>query len=97
MRLFNDAALPLLRGAQVEVVAFGVSLDNDHGAYLMRAFDSLQARDRDEEAFYSSAAWRSGPREAILACIEAYLDAVIELEAMGVDALRGSGGAGVSL
>jgi NIPSNAP len=87
MRLFRGKAGPLLERWNVDVVAFGASLEND-GAYLMRAFDSLEARKREEDAFYSSAEWRDGPRAAILECIESYLDTVLELEEHAINALR---------
>jgi NIPSNAP len=86
MRLFRSEARPLLERWNVDVVAFGASLEND-GAYLMRAFDSLEAREREEDAFYSGDEWRDGPRAAILACVESYLDTVLELEEHAINAL----------
>jgi NIPSNAP len=87
-RLFRDEALPLLEAAGVDVVRAGPSLDDPNGYHLIRSFADLADRERREAAFYGSAAWRQGPREAVLACIDTYVDAVIELDDAAVDALR---------
>ena len=53
----------------IRVVDFGASLvaeDGHEEAYLIRAFPSLEAHREQEETFYSSDAWRLGPREAIV-------------------------------
>jgi NIPSNAP len=92
-RLFREAALPLLQRAGVDVVRAGRSLDDPNGYHLIRSFADLGDRERREAAFYGSDAWRKGPREAVLACIEAYVDAVIELDDAAVDALRAPLGA----
>jgi hypothetical protein len=87
-RLFHAEALPMLRSRGIDVVAFGASPDNPDAAFLIRAFDDLDDRQRREDAFYSSAEWRTGPREPILACIETYTDAVLDLDRATVDGLR---------
>jgi ketosteroid isomerase-like protein len=76
-QLFQTEALPLLRRRKVEVVGYGPSLHDRDSYYLMRAFPSLEERERSEDAFYASDAWRQGPREAILACIESYTTVVV--------------------
>ncbi|PYQ40437.1 MAG: NIPSNAP family protein [Acidobacteria bacterium] len=76
-QLFQTEALPLLRRWKVEVVGYGPSLHDRDSYYLMRAFPSLQERERIEDAFYASDEWRQGPREAILACIESYTTVVV--------------------
>jgi hypothetical protein len=87
-RLVTEASLPLLRDAGIEVVAFGPSLDEEHGYYLIRAFANVEDLRFREAAFYASAAWHEGPRQAVLACIEQYASAAIELPAAVVDGLR---------
>lgn len=84
------AARPLLDRYGIDVVATGASLVEDEGehAYLIRAFDSIEERDRLEEAFYGSDDWRSGPRESVLAPIDSYQTVVIEVEPATVEALR---------
>ncbi len=87
-RLFREAALPLLEQFDIDVVGAGPSLDDPNGYCLLRAFDDLADRERREERFYASPAWRHGPREAVLEKIEAYTDAVIEVEEAVIDGLR---------
>jgi len=81
VRVMRQESLPLLASAGIRVLASGASLVDEDGheeAYLIRAFDSLAARDTAEEAFYGSAAWREGPREAIVSRIEDYHTIVLE-------------------
>lgn len=93
-RLFHAAALPLLDDRGLDVVAFGRSLDDPDAAFLIRAFADLEERRVTEDAFYGTDAWRSGPREAILACIETYTDTVLDLDEATVAGLRRIGIAG---
>ena len=79
------AALPLLAEFGIEVVAHGPSLvdeDDMECAYLVRRFASLEQRDRLETAFYSSDAWRDGPREAIVSRIVEYHTVVLDEAAL---------------
>jgi ketosteroid isomerase-like protein len=84
--LFVRDALPLLRRANVDVVAYGASVHDADSYFLMRAFTSVEDRQRSEDAFYGSAEWRSGPREAVLSRIVSYTTVVI---AVDDDTLRG--------
>ncbi|HET6380514.1 MAG TPA: NIPSNAP family protein [candidate division Zixibacteria bacterium] len=87
-RLFREESMPLLSEARMDVVAFGASLEDPDVWYLVRSFPDLDALARQEEAFYGSEAWRSGPREAVLACIETYTSIAIETDEATVDGLR---------
>jgi len=89
-RLFIEEALPMLQRWKVDVVAFGPSSHDDDSYYLMRAFADLADRQRSEDAFYGSAEWRDGPREAVLALIESYTTIVIDLDKPTLDGLRGN-------
>ena len=91
-RLVVERSLPLLQRWQVDVVAYGPSADDADSYYLIRAFDSLEARAESEAAFYGSAEWREGPREAIMALIEHYTTIVLALDEPAVQALRHAGG-----
>ena len=83
---FEKEALPMLRRSNVDVVAYGPSLHDSDSYFLMRAYPSLEERQRSEDAFYGSDEWKKGPREAVLADIENYTTVVITLDA---DAIRG--------
>ena len=77
---------------KVDVVAVGPSLEDPDSYVLMRAYDSLEHRQRSQEAFYGSAEWREGPRDAILALIETYTTVVLELPDEVIDQLRATKG-----
>ena len=80
LRVMRERTLPMLAEAGIRVVAFGPSLVDDEGheeAYLVRAFASLEERERQEDAFYGGRAWREGPRAEVLAGIESYHTIVV--------------------
>jgi ketosteroid isomerase-like protein len=85
---FVRESLPLLHRWKVDVVAFGPSLHDRDSYVLMRAFQDIEARERQEEAFYASAEWRDGPREAVLAAIDSYTTIVIRVDAATLEGLR---------
>ena len=88
-RLYVEEALPLLKRWNFDVVTHGPSLHDENSYYVIRRFDSLARREQMEDAYYGSADWRQGPREAILALIENYTDIVLELDEGIVQGLRG--------
>ena len=51
---------------------------------MIRRYDSLAQREQMENAYYGSDDWRLGPREAMLALIESYVDVVLEMEEVTV-------------
>lgn len=77
LRVFRAEALPLLDKYGLRVVDCDLSLHDPDEAYLIRCFDSLEQRDEQETAFYSSDDWRNGPREAVLSHIETYHTVVV--------------------
>jgi ketosteroid isomerase-like protein len=85
---FVRDSLPLLHRWKVDVVAYGPSSHDNDSYYLMRAFASLDARNRDEDAFYASPEWRDGPREAVLAAIENYTTVLIRVDHHTLEGLR---------
>jgi hypothetical protein len=86
--LFLREALPMLRRWRVDVVAYGPSLHDSESYYLMRAYSSVEERQRSEDAFYGSDEWKKGPREAILACIDSYATTVINVDEATLQGLR---------
>ena len=87
-RLYLEAALPRLRRWGFDVVTHGPSLHDDRSYVVIRRFDSLAHRQESEDAYYGSDDWRNGPREAMLALIDSYTDAVLELDDATVAGLR---------
>jgi hypothetical protein len=88
--LVVNQSMPLVRAFGMEVVAFGQSLHDPDAYFLVRAYDSLEHRRSSQEAFYSSAAWRNGPRQSIIEFIEADWDVVLWLTPAAIDAMRNS-------
>ncbi len=78
----------MLKRWGVEVVAFGPLLHDENSYYLVRAYESLADRQTSQDAFYGSAEWRQGPREAIVSKIDSDTSIVIELEDLAVNAMR---------
>jgi hypothetical protein len=87
-RLYVEEPLPLLKKWNFDVVVYGPSLHDENSYYVIRRYDSLAQRDKMEDAYYASDDWRKGPREAILALIENYMDTVLELDDVTVQGLR---------
>ena len=85
---FEREALPMLRRWKVDVVAYGPSRHDRDSYYLMRAYGSLEDRQRSEDAFYGSDEWKNGPREAVLADIESYTTIVIPMDEATLRGLR---------
>ena len=71
-----------------DVLAHGSSLHDENSYYVIRRFDSLAQREQMEDAYYASDDWRQGPREAMLALIENYIDILLELDEVTVQGLR---------
>jgi len=87
-RLVVENSLPMLSRWNVDVVAHGPSLHDDDSYFLIRAYASLEDRQRSQDAFYGSDEWRRGPRQAIVDCIESDVSVVIEMYPDAIDRLR---------
>lgn len=80
--------LPILERRGVDVVAYGLSQHDSDAAYLIRRYGSLNEREQSHHAFYSSADWQTGPRNAILGHIAHYTDVVLEVDEETLAGLR---------
>ena len=74
----------------MEVVAFGQSIHNSDSYFLIRAYNDLDHLIRTQAEFYSTDAWRNGPREAIIELIQTDSNAVLWLTSEAIDAIRQS-------
>jgi hypothetical protein len=81
-------ALALLRASGMDVVAFGRSDHEEETFFLARAYTGREQLEAQQEAFYGSAAWREGPRQALVDCLDTYLNTLLWLPPAAVDALR---------
>ncbi|HYY25435.1 MAG TPA: hypothetical protein VE689_08095 [Candidatus Udaeobacter sp.] len=72
--------MPLLKKWNLDVVAYGPSLHDANGYYVIRRFKSLKDREKSEDAFYDSNDWKLGPRNAIMGLVEHFAYAVVSVE-----------------
>ena len=84
-------AIPMLRRWNVDVVAHGPSLHDKDSYFLIRAFPSVEQRQKDEDAFYGSDEWIKGPRDRVLADIDSYTTIVVHLDDAPLQGLRQAG------
>ncbi|MEO8670361.1 MAG: NIPSNAP family protein [Tahibacter sp.] len=87
-RAMSSEAAPMLRAWGTDVVALGPSPHEADSYFLIRSYADLDRRQREQDAFYASDAWRSGPRKSIVGKIESYLDTVLWLSPAGIDEIR---------
>jgi hypothetical protein len=83
-------SMPLLHTFGTEVVAFGPSVHDTDAYFLVRAYDSLDHRRQSQEAFYSSDAWKHGPRQSIVELIDADWNILLWLSPAAIKAMRDS-------
>jgi hypothetical protein len=87
-RLVTEQSVPMLRRWGVDLVAYGPSPHDPDSYFLMRAYADDADRQASQDAFYGSDEWRSGPRQAILDCIESDATISLELDTAIIDGLR---------
>jgi NIPSNAP len=87
-RLVVEQSVPMLLRWGVDLVAFGPSAHDPDSYYLMRAYADAAERRASQDAFYGSDEWRSGPRQAILDCIESDATISLELDPATIDLVR---------
>lgn len=93
--LVVERSIPMLSRWNVDVVAFGPSLHDEDSYVLIRSYESLDQRQASQDAFYGSAEWKEGPRDALMAMIESYTTVVLEMDEATVEALRAGTRVGV--
>lgn len=79
-RIMRSESLPLLNATGTNVVAFLPSLHAPDAFVLMRTYRSLAHRNASQDSFYGSRAWRDGPRQSVLDCIDVFTNAIIEID-----------------
>ncbi len=84
----TSRALPMVRAYGMDVVTHGPVPHDDNGYFLVRSFASLAQLTAQEDEFYGSAAWREGPREALVSRIETYVDTLLWLSPAAIEDLR---------
>jgi hypothetical protein len=84
----THGALPMVRAFGMDVVTHGPVPNDANGYFLVRSFASLAQLTSQEDEFYGSAAWREGPREALVSRIESYVDTLLWLSPAAIADLR---------
>jgi hypothetical protein len=85
-----STVVPMLRESSMDVVAFGPSSHEPDAYFLVRAYNDVADLNTQQAAFYGSARWRDGPREAIVSRIETYVSTVLWLSPESIEDLRNS-------
>jgi hypothetical protein len=83
-----NSALPMVRASGMDVVAFGTSVHEQQTYFLARAFDNLMHLQAQQDGFYSSVAWRQGPRESLVSRIDSYLNTLLWLSPESIEDMR---------
>lgn len=60
----------------------------------IRAYEDRAQLEAQQNAFYSSAAWKDGPREPLVSCLDGYLNTLVWLSEESVEDLRSRNGTG---
>ena len=84
----TNHALPMVRAYGMDVVTHGPVLHDDNGYFLVRSFANLAELTAQQGEFYGSAAWRDGPRQALVSRVETYVDTVLWLGPVAIADLR---------
>lgn len=78
LKIFTEQSLPLLKRWNVNVIDFGFSIVDNLSFYLIRTYENIEQRKQNQDDFYNSQEWITGPDEPLMNCIETYNTAVIE-------------------
>ena len=82
---FAEQVLPMLQRHGIKVVHAGPSLHDDDSFCLIRAFASLEARERQLAGFYGSDEWLTRHDEAVMAMIDHYSTCVMKADEAAID------------
>ena len=89
-RIVREGALPMLERYEIDVVAYGPSLDDDDSYCLIRSFPSADRRREQLDAFYGSDEWRRQYDDTVMALIESYHVVLVEQSRPETASLAGS-------
>lgn len=84
----RERAVPFIKSAGMDVVAFGRSDHEEETYFLARAYDDRAALEKQQSEFYGSDGWRNGPRQELVEHIEAYVNTLIYLSSEAVESMR---------
>ena len=84
----HTQSVPLLVQNGMDVVAYGRSDHEEASYFLVRAYASREVMEREQAAFYSSSAWKNGPRADMVDRIETYLVTLLWLSDAAIADMR---------
>ena len=79
---FDEQIRQMLQRHGIAVVHAGPSRHDENSFCLVRAFSSLEARERQLAGFYGSEEWLTRHDEAVMAMIDSYSTCVIPADAL---------------
>ena len=88
-RISRDGTIPMMRRYGINVVAFGPSLNNEDGYFLLRAFPSEPERVRQSQAIYATDEWEQNYDQPVTSMIADYQTAVMATSEQLVGQLQG--------
>lgn len=80
--IYVNQSLPLLRKWRINVAAHGASIHDENTYFVVRSFKSIEDRQKSEDDFYGSEAWKNGPRMAIISLIESSATLAVPVESL---------------
>jgi cytosine/adenosine deaminase-related metal-dependent hydrolase len=89
-RRAEEQILPMLERHGIRVIAACPSVHDDNSFCLLRAYSSLDERERQLAEFYGSEEWLTDHDAAVMAMIDSYGTCVFEADEGAADALAAS-------
>jgi hypothetical protein len=88
-RISREGTIPMMRRLGINVVAYGPSLNNEDGYFLLRAFPSEEKRVELSQSVYATAEWAEKYDAPVTAMIDDYQTAVMPASGPIVEQLSG--------
>lgn len=92
MHAFHNAvhtkAVPMLKSKGMDVVAYGRSDHEEETYFLIRAYSSREALEKEQNEFYGSDDWRQGPRSDLVDRIQTYMNTLLWVSESAVTSMR---------
>ena len=84
----HKLAVPMIRQAGMDVVAYGLSDHEEETYFLIRAYRNREALQVEQDSFYNTEEWKDGPRPLLVESIETYLNTLLWASSEAVQSLR---------
>jgi hypothetical protein len=84
----HNLAVPMLRRAGMDVVAYGSSNHEEETYFLVRAYKNRETLELEQEKFYASVEWKDGPRSKLVDNIETYLNTLLWSSEEAINSIR---------